>query len=101
MNMKDNIKFPIYMDYQSTTPIDPRVIDVMMPYFYEKFGNPHSRTHSYGWEAEDAVEKARDHIARLIGADPREIVLLSGATEANNLAIKGVASFYKEKKKDS
>jgi cysteine desulfurase len=98
MNMKDKIKFPIYMDYQSTTPIDPRVVDKMMPYFYEKFGNPHSRTHSYGWEAEDGVENARDQIAKLIGADSREIVLLSGATEANNLAIKGVASFYKEKK---
>jgi cysteine desulfurase len=70
----------------------------MMPYFYEKFGNPHSRTHSYGWEAEDAVEKARKHVADLIGADPKEIILLSGATEANNLALKGVASFYKEKK---
>jgi cysteine desulfurase len=96
--MKNNIKFPIYMDYQSTTPIDPRVVDAMMPYFYEKFGNPHSRTHSYGWEAEDAVEKARKHVADLIGADPKEIILLSGATEANNLALKGVASFYKEKK---
>jgi len=96
--MKNNIKLPIYMDYQSTTPIDPRVVDAMMPYFYEKFGNPHSRTHSYGWDAENAIEISRKHVADLIGADPKEIIFLSGATEANNLALKGVASFYKNTK---
>lgn len=90
---------PIYLDYQATTPMDPRVLDAMMPYFQEKFGNPHSRTHSYGWDAEHAVEEARAHVARAIRADPKEVVFTSGATESNNCIIKGVARFYKAKKK--
>lgn len=88
----------VYLDYQATTPLDPRVLDAMMPYFTEKFGNPHSRNHPYGWEAEEAVEKAREQVAELIHADPREIVFTSGATESNNLAIAGVARFYKDRK---
>jgi cysteine desulfurase len=91
--------FPIYMDYSSTNPCDPRVVDAMIPWLREHFGNPASRSHAWGWEAEAAVEKARDHIAALIGADPREIVWTSGATESNNLAIKGAAGFYKTKGK--
>ena len=86
--------FPIYMDYGSTTPVDPRVVDVMVPWLREHFGNPASRSHAWGWEAEEAVEKARVDVAELIGADPREIVWTSGATESNNLAIKGAAHFY-------
>lgn len=92
-------KRPVYLDYQATTPLDPRVLDAMMPYFTEKFGNPHSRNHTHGWEAEQAVEKARQQVADLIGADAREIVFTSGATESNNLAIAGVARFYKDRKK--
>ncbi|KVN66569.1 IscS subfamily cysteine desulfurase [Burkholderia stagnalis] len=88
-------KRPIYMDYSATTPVDPRVVDKMVPFLHEQFGNPASRSHSYGWETEQAVEEARAHVAALIGADPREIVWTSGATEGDNLAIKGAANFYK------
>jgi cysteine desulfurase len=87
------------MDYSSTNPCDPRVVDAMVPWLYEHFGNPASRSHAWGWEAEAAVEKARVNVAELIGADPREIVWTSGATESNNLAIKGAAQFYKTKGK--
>jgi cysteine desulfurase len=91
--------FPIYMDYGATTPVDPRVVDAMIPWLREHFGNPASRSHAWGWEAEEAVERARQQVADLIGADPREIVWTSGATESNNLAIKGAANFYKTKGK--
>jgi cysteine desulfurase len=91
--------FPIYMDYGATTPVDPRVVDAMVPWLREHFGNPASRSHAWGWEAEAAVEKAREQVAQLIGADPREIVWTSGATESNNLALKGAAHFYKSKGK--
>jgi len=91
--------FPIYMDYGATTPVDPRVVDAMIPWLREHFGNPASRSHAWGWEAEEAVEKARQQVADLIGADPREIVWTSGATESDNLAIKGAAQFYKTKGK--
>jgi cysteine desulfurase len=89
--------FPIYLDYSATNPCDPRVVDAMIPWLREHFGNPASRSHAWGWEAEAAVEKAREQVAELIGADPREIVWTSGATESNNLAIKGAAQFYKGK----
>lgn len=88
----------IYLDYQATTPCDPRVIEKMMPYLHELFGNPHSRSHVHGWVAENSVEEAREKVANIIKADPREIIFTSGATESNNLAIKGVAYFYKDKK---
>jgi cysteine desulfurase len=91
--------FPIYLDYGATTPCDPRVVDAMIPWLREHFGNPASRSHAWGWEAEEAVEKARGYVAELVGADPREIVWTSGATESNNLALKGAAHFYKGKGK--
>ena len=91
--------FPIYLDYGATTPVDPRVVDAMIPWLREHFGNPASRSHAWGWEAEEAVEKARGEVAALIGADPREIVWTSGATESDNLALKGAANFYKGKGK--
>ncbi|KIG07406.1 IscS subfamily cysteine desulfurase [Caballeronia concitans] len=90
---------PIYMDYSATTPIDPRVVDKMIPYLREQFGNPASRSHQYGWDAERAVEQAREDVAALVNADPREIIWTSGATESDNLAIKGAAHFYKSKGK--
>jgi cysteine desulfurase len=86
---------PIYLDMQATTPVDPRVLDAMLPYMTGQYGNPHSRTHAYGWETDKAVEDARKHIADLIGADPKEIIFTSGATESNNMSIKGVARFFK------
>jgi cysteine desulfurase len=91
--------FPIYMDYGATTPCDQRVVDAMIPWLREHFGNPASRSHAWGWEAEAAVEKAREQVAALIGADPREIIWTSGATESNNLALKGAAQFYKTRGK--
>jgi cysteine desulfurase len=93
------LKFPIYLDYSATTPVDPRVAQKMIPFLTEHFGNPASRSHAYGWEAEAAVEEARSHVAALVNADPKEIVWTSGATESNNLAIKGAAHFYSGKGK--
>ena len=90
-------QMPIYFDYAATTPIDPRVVDAMLPWLTERFGNPASNTHRYGWEAEEAVERAREHVAALLNADPREIVWTSGATESNNLALKGAAQFHTER----
>ncbi len=101
-SLLDTIKaphFPIYMDYSATTPIDPRVADKMIPYLREQFGNPASRSHMYGWTAEKAVEDAREQVAKLVNADSREIIWTSGATEGNNLALKGAAQFYKTKGK--
>src|SRR3954451_19271191 len=91
--------FPIYMDYGATTPVDQRVVDAMIPWLREHFGNPASRSHAWGWEAEAAVEKAYEEVAALLNADPREIIWTSGATESNNLAIKGAAQFYKTRGK--
>jgi len=90
---------PLYLDAQATTPMDPRVLDAMLPYQVSYYGNPHSRTHQYGWESEKAMEVAREQVAGLIGADPKEIIWTSGATESNNIAVKGVGRFYKGKKK--
>jgi len=90
---------PIYLDYSATTPVDPRVVDKMVPWLYENFGNPASRSHAFGWESEDAVERAREEVAKLVNADPREIIWTSGATESDNLAIKGAANFYAERGK--
>jgi len=97
--MNSTPHFPIYLDYSATNPCDPRVVDAMIPWLREHFGNPASRSHAWGWEAEAAVEKARVDVADLIGADPREIVWTSGATESNNLALKGAAHFYKSRGK--
>jgi len=90
---------PIYLDYSATTPVDPRVVDRMVPWLGQNFGNPASRSHAYGWAAEEAVEEAREHVAALVGCDPKEIVWTSGATESINLAVKGAAHFYKERGK--
>ncbi|SCA58071.1 cysteine desulfurase (tRNA sulfurtransferase), PLP-dependent [Candidatus Terasakiella magnetica] len=89
---------PVYLDYQATTPTDPRVVEAMMPFFTQKFGNPHSRNHAYGWDAEEGVEQGRKQVADIINANPKEIVFTSGATESNNLALKGVGEFYKKKR---
>ena len=93
------LRLPIYLDYSATTPVDPRVADKMIPYLVEKFGNPASRSHAFGWETEAAVEEAREEVAKLVHADPKEIVWTSGATESNNLALKGAANFYSGKGK--
>ncbi|KPV72716.1 uncharacterized protein RHOBADRAFT_38833 [Rhodotorula graminis WP1] len=99
VSTRENVGRPIYLDAQATTPMDPRVLDAMLPYETNAWGNPHSKTHSFGWEAEKAVDEARAHVANLIGANPKDIVFTSGATEANNTAVKGIARFYKGKKK--
>ena len=93
------MQLPIYLDYSATTPVDPRVVDRMIPYLREQFGNPASRSHAFGWEAEKAVEEAREQVSALVNADPREIIWTSGATEATNLALKGAAHFYRDKGK--
>jgi len=91
------MRIPIYLDYSATTPVDPRVVEAMLPYLHEQFGNPASRSHSFGWDAERAVERAREQVAALVRADPRELVWSSGATESINLALKGAAQFYRDK----
>eukprot|EP00949_MAST-11_sp_MAST-11-sp1_P003224 g3224.t1 len=90
---------PVYLDFQASTPVDPRVLDAMMPLYLHKFGNPHSSTHSLGWETENMVEEAREHIASLVGAEAKEIIFTSGATESNNISIKGIANFYGKRKR--
>jgi len=95
--MATTMKLPIYMDYHATTPVDPRVLESMLPFFAQHFGNPASRNHAFGWEAEEAVDTARKQVADLIGANSKEVIFTSGATEANNLAIKGAAEMYREK----
>eukprot|EP00667_Euglena_gracilis_P011326 EG_transcript_11568 len=97
-NVKIEPKRSLYLDAQATSPMDPRVLDAMLPFLTEQYGNPHSRTHAYGWSAESATEKAREQVAKLVGAQPKEIVFTSGATESNNIAIKGVAKFYEKTK---
>jgi cysteine desulfurase len=94
VTIMDQGKRPIYLDAQATTPTDPRVLDAMLPFLTGLYGNPHSRTHAYGWETDKAVEQARQHVADLIGADPKEVIFTSGATESNNMSIKGVARFF-------
>ncbi|WAQ91713.1 hypothetical protein PtA15_15A104 [Puccinia triticina] len=96
---QEKVGRPIYLDMQATTPLDPRVLDAMMPYMTNQYGNPHSKTHAYGWETEKAVETSRSHVANLIGASTKDIIFTSGATETNNMSIKGVARFYKERKR--
>lgn len=98
---KDNNaeNLPIYFDNQATTPTDPRVLDKMLPFLANNFGNPHSKSHKFGWDTEQACEDAREHVAKVIGAQGKEIVFTSGATESNNLCLKGVAQFYGDKKK--
>ncbi|MDQ3445004.1 MAG: aminotransferase class V-fold PLP-dependent enzyme, partial [Pseudomonadota bacterium] len=93
------MQLPIYLDYSATTPVDPRVVDAMIPWLRENFGNPASRSHSFGWTAEKAVDQAREQVAELVNCDPRELIWTSGATESINLALKGVAHFHKEKGK--
>jgi cysteine desulfurase len=93
------MQLPVYLDYSATTPVDPRVVDKMIPFLRERFGNPASRSHAYGWESEEAVEQAREHVAALVGCDAKEIVWTSGATESINLAVKGAAHFYQERGK--
>ncbi len=91
------MQLPIYLDYSATTPVDPRVVDAMIPWLRNHFGNPASRSHAYGWEADKAVETAREQVAALVACDPRELIWTSGATESTNLALKGAAHFYKDK----